>query len=115
VTVIDTENPVIECPDDVTIQCDESVNPNANEELGFATATDNCDQNVAVTYSDVYGEGEECPQNYTITRTWKVTDDAGNMSTWAQLIHVEDTTAPQMACPASITVAADRGGAWPAM
>jgi hypothetical protein len=48
----------------------------------MATATDNCDTNVAVTYTDqVSGT---CPK--TITRTWKATDDCGNYSTCVQTI-----------------------------
>jgi hypothetical protein len=86
VTVIDTQAPVIVCPQDVTIQCDASVDPNANPSLGVATAVDNCDQDVAITYSDVYGQGEGCPQTYTITRTWTATDDSGNNTSCVQLI-----------------------------
>ena len=35
-----------------------------------------------------------CPSEYTITRTWIVSDCAGNETTHTQVITVEDTTAP---------------------
>ena len=36
--------------------------------------------------------------NYTVTRTFTATDDAGNFSTAVQVVTVEDTTAPDFDC-----------------
>ena len=100
VTVVDTTPPVIACPPDVTIECDESTNP-AN--TGSATATDNCDTISNITHSDVTTPGE-CPQEYTITRTWNATDASGNSSSCVQTINVVDTTMPVIDCNAPATI-----------
>ena len=42
--------------------------------------------------------------NYTVTRTFTATDDAGNFSTAVQVVTVEDTTAPELTIPADYTV-----------
>jgi len=65
ITVVDTHDPVISCPGNITVQCGESTDPATT---GTATATDNCDTNPTVTYSDVETAGS-CPQEKTITRT----------------------------------------------
>ena len=40
----------------------------------------------------------------SVVRTWKATDDCGNVATSSQLIRVQDTTAPTIICPPSFTV-----------
>ena len=52
---------------------------------GQATATDNCDPNPSVTYSDSEAAGS-CPQAKTITRTWTATDACGNSASADQTI-----------------------------
>ena len=76
-------------PASVTVQCDASTAPFAT---GTAVASDNCDDDVTVTYADttVAGTGN----NSVITRVWTATDDNGNSSTYTQTITVVDTTAP---------------------
>jgi hypothetical protein len=107
ITVDDTTNPVITCPADITIECSASTAP-AN--TGSATATDNCDVNPAITYSDSETAGS-CPQEKTITRTWTATDDNGNYAQCAQTITVVDTTPPAISCPANITIECDESTA----
>ena len=66
--------------------------PDNTPGTGMAIATDNCDSDVTVTYSDttVAGTGN----NSVITRVWTATDDNGNISIYTQTITVVDTTAP---------------------
>jgi uncharacterized repeat protein (TIGR01451 family) len=101
ITVVDDTPPVITCPADVTIECDESSDPS---NTGYATATDNCGT-PTVTYTDVeiLGAGR-CPQEWVIERTWTATDDCGNSASCLQIITVVDTTDPVITCPDPITV-----------
>jgi gliding motility-associated-like protein len=101
--VQDNTAPLVSCPADLTVDCDDPIDPAST---GTATATDNCDPATAVTYSDATAGGA-CPQEFTITRTWTATDDCGNTSNCTQLISVEDNTAPLVSCPADLTVDCD--------
>jgi hypothetical protein len=106
ITVDDSTPPTItDCPDNITIECDESTLPG---NTGMATATDNCDGMPTVTYSDVTAASQTCVQEYTITRTWLATDDCGNTTTCAQVITIDDSTPPTITdCPDNITIECD--------
>ena len=67
----------------MTIECGQSTEPS---NTGEATATDNCDPNPVITYSDEVS-GETCP--ITITRTWTATDACENYSQETQTITAE--------------------------
>jgi hypothetical protein len=96
-TVMDTTPPEIACPGDVTFECDDI------GDAGTATAVDNCDPDPSVDYSDE-SVGGDCPEAYTIERTWTATDAAGNSASCMQRIFVEDTTAPSLTCAPDKTV-----------
>ncbi len=86
------------------ISCDESIDP-AN--TGMATATDNNSDlgDITIDFSDVSTQGQGCLQySYLIIRTWTATDECGNSSTCSQAINVQDLVAPNITCPADITV-----------
>ena len=99
--------PVITCPADVTIDCEDDSTPTGT---GTATATDNCAAvgNIAITFTDVSTQNADPANaghyNYTITRTWRATDPTGNFTTCVQVITVQDVTAPVITCPADITI-----------
>jgi hypothetical protein len=82
---IDTTPPIITCPPNVTLGCNPLTDP---AHTGYATATDNCDTSIDVTYSDATTP-TSCPTSYTITRTWTATDDCGNSATCSQTITVD--------------------------
>ncbi|BCX49736.1 IPTL-CTERM sorting domain-containing protein [Haloferula helveola] len=107
ITVQDTTAPVITCPAGITIECDDSEDPS---NTGSATATDNCDPNPAITFSDNITAGSNA-YNFTITRTWTATDATGNASSCDQTITVQDTTAPAITCPADTTIECDESEA----
>ena len=65
---------------------------------GQATATDNCDQSVEVTYTDVFVLKTTCKK--IITRTWKAVDNCGNFATGTQTLTYIDNTAPVLVVPA---------------
>ncbi|MCO6484524.1 MAG: HYR domain-containing protein, partial [Saprospiraceae bacterium] len=92
ITVIDTTSPVLAgVPGNVTVQCD-AVPPAA-----VVTATDNCDPDVPVVLTETVIPGN-CPNNYTLIRTWTATDNCGNTATGSQVITVQDNTAPVALC-----------------
>ena len=109
ITIEDTTPPVITCPANVTIECDEEIDPNANPLVGEATATDNCqDANtIDIGYVDDYSGLTGCNGTGTFIRTWTATDDCGNSSSCDQEFVVVDTTPPTVTCPSDITIECD--------
>jgi gliding motility-associated-like protein len=105
ITVVDTTAPTFTVPDDITIECD--VDPTDLTITGDVTdEADNCSANLEASYSDSSANGS-CVNEYTITRTWTLTDDCGNTTTLNQTIFVVDTTAPTFTVPADITIECD--------
>src|SRR5690606_40550863 len=103
ITVEDTTAPVFAgtLPTNTTVSCNNI--PNAPT----ITATDTCDNNVTVAYTQTTaGQNDSCGSEYTITRKWTATDCAGNSRSHTQIITVEDTTAPVFAgtLPTNTTV-----------
>ncbi|MCA9243165.1 MAG: VWA domain-containing protein [Phycisphaerales bacterium] len=83
--VYDRIDPNITIPPDVTIFCHDSTDPNENPALGKATATDNCDPNVEISYTD------DCHISNCrgkIYRTWTATDNCDNAVSGVQTINV---------------------------
>jgi len=79
----DTTPPVLTVPPQTSIECDESLHP---DNTGWATATDTCDPNPSVTYTDRYGYyGGPCRSGF-FYRDWKATDAAGNEATGTQVV-----------------------------
>jgi hypothetical protein len=99
IIIHDSVAPSITCPSNVTIACTASTLP-AN--TGSATATDAC-STYSITSTDVVINGD-CPQEKTITRTWRATDACGNSSTCNQTITIDDSAAPVLTCPANVTI-----------
>ncbi|MEQ1675187.1 MAG: PKD-like domain-containing protein [Chitinophagaceae bacterium] len=100
VTVNDTENPTITCPGPVTVSCAALV---PAPDPGSIVAADNCPGVVVTHISDVIS-GQTCANRYTVTRTYRATDAAGNFVECTQIITVDDQTPPTMTCPGPITV-----------
>src|SRR5207249_7795164 len=104
ITVHDTQAPEISTlPEPSTIECP------ASPSFTTPTASDACDPNPSLTFSDSTTAGS-CPQDYSVTRTWTATDACHNTSTASQSITVHDTQAPEIStlpgpstieCPAS--------------
>jgi len=71
------------------------------------TALDNCDGSLVVNLNETNGKASNpalsAYYNYTITRTWSVSDGCGNTSSFTQTITVQDVTAPQITCPGNKT------------
>ena len=100
ITVQDTTNPEFTyVPADVTIECSaENLQDVLTEE---SEASDNCGEFV-ITEESVT-DATDATGNYVVTRTFTVTDDAGNSSVAVQVVTVQDTTAPELTIPADYT------------
>src|SRR5262249_38750305 len=64
-------NELIQCP--------------ATPNFSTPSASDACDPSSTLTFADVTTPGN-CPQNYSVTRTWRASDHCGNSSTSSQTI-----------------------------
>ena len=87
---------------EITAECDAVV------EAVVLTASDNCDSEVPVVFTETRTDGD-CANNYTLTRTWTATDDCGNETSFTQTVVVSDNTAPEVTCN-DITVQLDANG-----
>jgi len=88
VTIVDTTDPYFTyVPVNLSVSCEDLF------ELQGAVAADNCDADVQVVVSDQVTDGD-CPNSYTLVRTFTATDDCGNTATAQQVIVVSDDTAP---------------------
>ncbi len=101
ITVQDNIAPTINCPEDLTIACDQSTDPS---DTGMATASDTCDATPVITFNDVTVEGTG--SNSVITRSWTATDANGNSASCDQTITVQDSIAPTINCPEDLTIEA---------
>lgn len=102
VTVNDTQKPTITCPAPVTVSCTGEI---PAPDISAVVATDNC-PGVSVAFVDDVISSQTCANRYTVTRTYRATDNAGNSETCTQLITVNDQTAPVISCPSNITATA---------
>lgn len=96
----DITPPTITAPSNVTLEAPANTSP-AN--TGTATASDDRDPSPTISFSDATTPGN-CAGNFSIARTWKATDSAGNAATAVQTITSQDTTAPTLTLPADIEI-----------
>lgn len=106
VEVIDTEDPVITCPADITVsndpgECAAVVN------FVDATAIDNCSV-ASIVQTDGPTSGSVFPMGSTSVE-YTATDDAGNSATCTFNVIVEDTEAPEITCPVDFTYTIPNG------
>ncbi len=97
-TIADITPPVINCPPPITVNCSSEV---PQPDIALITATDNCSGNIIVSFVGDQISDQSCNNKYTITRTYKAVDAAGNISYCNQIITVNDETAPVISTPTS--------------
>lgn len=90
IVVQDNVPPVITCPANHTLQCTDPITPQTN---GSATATDNCQGTVMITFTDSLsaGTGANCT---VINRIWEASDLSNNVAVCIQRLNIQDTIAP---------------------
>lgn len=97
ITVVDVTPPDITAPDDVVAEC--AAPQGTMVDLGQPVVSDLCDADVAVT--------NDAPALFPLgnsTVTWTATDDFDNSATDTQLVTIEDTLGPEIACNSPATI-----------
>ena len=97
IQVEDNTAPVLELEEIILVECNEV------DQL-YASATDNCEGEVDLTYTDEFNSGG-CMG--VLERVYTATDVCGNTSSAIQYITITDTTAPELDVPADITAECD--------
>jgi hypothetical protein len=98
----------ITCPTNITVQCASAVPAAATDSKSFiaqgGTISDGCPTPLLLVSSTDTTNSQICPNRFTITRTYTVTDLCRNTETCNQTITVNDTAAPAVTCPTNVTV-----------
>jgi hypothetical protein len=101
IVVKDTTPPLICCPPDIILECDQSYKD--PKVTGEPEVTDRCNDDVQITKSDIVIPGKT-PQIKVVKRTWTATDSCGQSSSCVQTIKLVDTEPPIITPPKDITV-----------
>jgi gliding motility-associated-like protein len=105
ITVQDTTPPTFSVPEDITIECDIDIT-DLSLTGDVTDENDNCSTNLEAVFTDNILDGS-CTNSSIITRTWSLTDDCNNTTTFVQTITVQDTTPPTFSVPEDITIECD--------
>ncbi len=98
----------VTAPTFTTVPANTTVSCESIPAVGNAVASDNCTAAPAVTYLGETKTNGACPGSYTLTRSWRATDNCGNSATATQLITVRDLTSPVFtSVPANTTVSCE--------
>ncbi|WP_418639027.1 DUF7507 domain-containing protein [Winogradskyella sp.] len=105
ITVQDTTAPTFSVPNDITIECDADAT-DLTITGDVTDEADNCSTGLDAIFTDSVADGS-CPGTSIITRTWSLTDDCDNTTTFVQTITIQDSTPPTFSVPADITIECD--------
>ena len=92
ITVQDTSVPTFTTPANTTVDCQNVADLTITGNV--TNALDMCGVAPTVTYNDVTIATGSCAYDYTLERTWTVTDPCNNTATGIQTIVVQDMTVP---------------------
>ncbi|MCK6694603.1 MAG: HYR domain-containing protein, partial [Thermoanaerobaculia bacterium] len=102
ITVVDVTPPTVNCPDDLTLECNDPENGDLIAAwLASVTATDACGTATVSNDYDVDNFSDGCGATGSVTVTFSATDECDNTSTvnCVQTITIFDTTPPVVSCP----------------
>ncbi|MEZ4909843.1 MAG: HYR domain-containing protein [Saprospiraceae bacterium] len=93
--------PQIDCPEDITIQCNETDDP----KFTGLPVLKSCEPNIEITFVDEYTDNEYCGDpRAVIQRVWTVRDDENNVVTCNQSVTVERFDMAQIQFPADFVL-----------
>ena len=104
ISVVDTIEPTIVCPPDVTVSCGVDV-PAPLSYADFVAngwLADNCGL-IQSSFAVVTSDNGTCPR--VIERTYSIQDSCGNIGSCLHTVVVNDTIAPAVTCPPDATIA----------
>ena len=108
ITVIDNQNPTIECPVAVSQTVDTGV-CEAAVTIGTPVTGDNCGvASITNDYNNTSDASDTYPVGTTMV-TWTVVDDNGLINSCVQNVVITDDEDPEITCPADIVVNAAPG------
>jgi hypothetical protein len=97
IRIEDSTPPVMVCPNDTTVACDEL------ENLPHAEAWDNCVEDLYIDYKAL--RVDDFPnRKYVVYRTWEVTDSCCNKVGCTQVVTLIDTIPPVLECAPDDTI-----------
>ncbi|MEO7175237.1 MAG: ice-binding family protein [Saprospiraceae bacterium] len=102
---VNTIPPTITCPANISLNCSSSILPAIT---GTATASSPCAGTAQMTYTDAVLAGN-CPQSYSIIRTWLATFPNGSSVSCNQTITITDNISPVITCPVNRTLTCTQG------
>jgi len=107
ITVNDVEQPLISCPENISVSNDAG-SCSTEVDYDLPTAIDNCDGSIVPVLTEGLPPGSNFPVGITNV-SYESTDVAGNPSTCTFTVEVIDAEAPEITCPADIVVDAVSG------
>jgi len=104
---VDGTVPSITCSAGANFQCASQV---PAVDINSVTASDACSAVVVTHEGDaLVPPVPTCPNNFTLTRTYRATDACGNFAECTQVFVVLDDTDPDITCPANVVVSPPAG------
>ncbi|MDX1651996.1 MAG: T9SS type A sorting domain-containing protein [Brumimicrobium sp.] len=100
IVIDDVTAPTATAPSGISVECNSNI-PGPNTAV-VTNVADNCSSTPTVSFVSDVSDGMTCPE--TVTRTYHVTDDCGNILVIEQIITVQDNTSPNASNPATVNV-----------
>ncbi|PKP49488.1 MAG: hypothetical protein CVT94_04800, partial [Bacteroidetes bacterium HGW-Bacteroidetes-11] len=107
-TIVDTQSPVITCPQNITVNTDSGI-CGATVQVPVPAFNDACSSVTIVNSHNGTSNASGFYELGVTTIIWTATDECGNTSTCSMTVTVVDNEDPHIICPQHITVFNDPG------